>query len=176
MQALVAESLKGSTLAAGTTYYVRVRHVNSAGAGEATNAGVVHSTATTPYTPALPLALAPRSPPGQPQGVKVYADTTSNTQLLVTWNSVDSTNGGPITKYIVEYSAPDTLFPAPTVAWHCANCGLYLVGDELFVNQDLRTVNGGVGGSVVALASGDRFGVQDQQETEIGRASCRERV
>jgi len=103
IQAVVAEDHKGGQLKAGTPYFVRVSYVNSAGVSEATDSTPLYFTEATP-------ALGPRSPPGVPQDVRVWAETDSDSSATVTWKAIDTTNGAPITKYTVEYTSGGELY------------------------------------------------------------------
>ena len=110
VQATVA-SIQRPKFTPGVKYYIRVRIKNKAGIGEATEAKEGGTTA----------GLTPRSPPGLPTDVRVFAVKDDNTKLKVQWMPVDSDNGAPITN-IAEYkkmagTARDTSDPSVAGEW-----------------------------------------------------------
>ena len=125
VQATVA-SIQRPKFTPGTKYYIRVRIKNKAGIGEATEAKEGGTTA----------GLTPRSPPGLPTDVRVFAVKDDNTKLKVQWMPVDSDNGAPITKYIVEYKKT-----AQTATRHIGSkcCRRVVVGHQaLWVGDDAQ--------------------------------------
>jgi len=159
VQAIVAEEFKGGQLVPGTTYFIRVSYVNAVGSSMTTDATGLQF--ETPNTESL--GLAPRSPAGESVGCKVYAITTSNTELFVTWDPVDTTNGAPVTSYLIEYTDMDSQFPtlaeldSDAALSFCTGCATTLATTAGGVSTITTSSN-----LVSNIIVGDRFRVKDQ--------------
>lgn len=84
----------------GEEYFIRVAAITALGIGEFE---VASSTSDTLLDDAQ-LGVVPRAPPGIVLDAKVFARPSDATSLLVTWDSVDTTNGGEVTEYFVEFA------------------------------------------------------------------------
>ena len=86
----VEKSFDAGSIVEGVPYFVRVAAVNNVGLGEYQQA--------TPSRFRAGNALAARAPPGLPTSVKVYAVLDCKSCLYVTWDVVDTDNGGFVDK------------------------------------------------------------------------------
>jgi hypothetical protein len=91
----VETAIDAGSIVPGVPYFVRVATINSVGLGEYQQA--------TPSRFRSGNALAARAPPGLPTDVKVYAVLDCKRCLRVTWDVVDTDNGGAVDQYLIEY-------------------------------------------------------------------------
>lgn len=97
---VVKTEMDAGSLVPGTSYYVDIAPINSAGVG--------------PFVDASPQVEIPKSSPGLAQDCRVYAVPDSSTSLKVEWNGVQPYHGEDPTEYKVTFYDESTGLVAAT--------------------------------------------------------------
>merc|ERR1711871_545444 len=124
-------------LAHGHAVYVRVVPINSVGIGPHNNAVIEINDHGNEFG-----AINPRSKPGLPRNVKVFAiPSGTGDKLKVTWDEGE-TYGTPVTKYYIEYGVGTAYDKLKTITPEGTNSTFIAYGKTSFVEYiDITTLN-----------------------------------